>query len=209
MRGFDRGSRCVRTPSECLALAARSIRIWSILDRSLLVVLASPTSLLSVFGSDVAHSPGYRQALIEASIVTNAALRPTRYSKSSSPTSRLKGAAASAFLFSRHARYGHHATATSNGAGLAADSPRSRGICSILATQWFNRNELLHISNSEHGLAEGMGLLIAGTIIEALHWQIWAENRDGAGACVAVQVPSCQIVGDPRHPYARADEVIE
>jgi hypothetical protein len=52
-------------------------------------------------------------------------------------------------------------------------------------------------------------MLIARTIIEALHWRIWSENRDGAGAFVPDQVPSCQIVGDPRHPYARADEVIE
>jgi len=60
-------------PGEYLALAAKhSIR--SILDRSLLVIQASANKLASVFGSDVAHSPGYRQALIEASIVTNAAL---------------------------------------------------------------------------------------------------------------------------------------
>ena len=38
----------------------------------------SANKLVSVFGSDVAHRPGYRQALIEASIVTNAAL--TAYS---------------------------------------------------------------------------------------------------------------------------------
>jgi signal transduction histidine kinase len=59
----------------------------------------------------------------------------------------------------------------------------------VLATQWFNRNELLHISNSEHGLVEGMGMLIARTIIEALHWRIWSENRDGAGASFRIRFP--------------------
>ena len=60
-------------PGDYLTLAAKhSLR--SIMDRSLLVVQASANKLVSVFGSDVAHSPGYRQALIEASIVTNAAL---------------------------------------------------------------------------------------------------------------------------------------
>ena len=60
-------------PSDYLALATKhSLR--SILDRSLLVVQASANKLHSVFGSDVASRPGYRKALIEASIVTNAAL---------------------------------------------------------------------------------------------------------------------------------------
>jgi carbonic anhydrase len=60
-------------PGDYLALAAKhSLR--NILDRSLLVVQASANKLLSVFGSDVARRPGYRQALIEASIITNAAL---------------------------------------------------------------------------------------------------------------------------------------
>jgi carbonic anhydrase len=60
-------------PSEYLNIAAKhSIR--NILDRLLLVVQASASKLLTVFGPDVAHNPGYRQALIEASIVTNAAL---------------------------------------------------------------------------------------------------------------------------------------
>jgi carbonic anhydrase len=60
-------------PSEYLNIAAKhSIR--NILDRLLLVVQASASKLLTVFGPDVAHNPGYRQALSEASIVTNAAL---------------------------------------------------------------------------------------------------------------------------------------
>jgi carbonic anhydrase len=60
-------------PSEYLTIAAKhSIR--NILDRSLLVVQASARKLTAVFGSGVVHRPGYRQALIEASIVTNAAL---------------------------------------------------------------------------------------------------------------------------------------
>lgn len=60
-------------PGDYLALAAKhSIR--SILDRSLIVVQASANRLLSAFGDGVTRNPGYRQALIEASIVTNAAL---------------------------------------------------------------------------------------------------------------------------------------
>jgi carbonic anhydrase len=46
----------------------------SVLDHSLPVVQASANKLLSTFGSDVVRNPGYRQALIEASIITNAAL---------------------------------------------------------------------------------------------------------------------------------------
>ncbi len=60
-------------PGDYLAIAAQhSIR--NILDRSLIVVQASASRLLSAFGPDVTRNPGYRQALIEASIVTNAAL---------------------------------------------------------------------------------------------------------------------------------------
>jgi carbonic anhydrase len=61
------------TPSGYLEIAAKhSIR--NILDRSLLVVQASARKLLSVYGDNIARRPGYRQALIEASIATNAAL---------------------------------------------------------------------------------------------------------------------------------------
>ena len=60
-------------PPDYLTVAAKH-SIWSILDRSLIVVQASANKLLSAFGSDVVHNPGYRQALIEASIVTNALL---------------------------------------------------------------------------------------------------------------------------------------
>lgn len=60
-------------PGDYLAIAAKhSIR--SILDHSLIVVQASASKLLSAFGPGVTRNSGYRQALIEASIVTNAAL---------------------------------------------------------------------------------------------------------------------------------------
>jgi carbonic anhydrase len=60
-------------PSIYLAVAAKhSLR--NILDRSLLVVHASANKLMAMFGSDVAQRPAYRQALIEASVATNAAL---------------------------------------------------------------------------------------------------------------------------------------
>jgi len=60
-------------PGYYLTVAAKhSIR--SILDSSLIVVQGSADKLLSAFGPDVTRNPGYRQALIEASIVTNALL---------------------------------------------------------------------------------------------------------------------------------------
>jgi carbonic anhydrase len=46
----------------------------SILDKVLVVVQASAKRMHEIFGSDVAQYPGYRAALIEASIVVNAAL---------------------------------------------------------------------------------------------------------------------------------------
>jgi len=60
-------------PADYLPLATKhSLR--NILDRLLLVVQTSAKKLLAVFGPDIARCAGYRQALIEASIVTNAAL---------------------------------------------------------------------------------------------------------------------------------------
>ena len=52
--------------------ATHSLR--GILDRMLVVVQASAIRMQEVFGPDVVHYPGYRSALIEASIVVNAAL---------------------------------------------------------------------------------------------------------------------------------------
>jgi carbonic anhydrase len=46
----------------------------SILDRLLLIVQTSARKLHAAFGADVARRPGYRQALIDASTITNAAL---------------------------------------------------------------------------------------------------------------------------------------
>ena len=60
-------------PGDYLALATKhSLR--NILDRLQVVVQATARKMLAVFGSDIARNPGYRQALIEASIATNAAL---------------------------------------------------------------------------------------------------------------------------------------
>ena len=46
----------------------------NILDRMIVVVHASAQKLLEVFGSEITNRPGYRRALIEASVITNAAL---------------------------------------------------------------------------------------------------------------------------------------
>ena len=60
-------------PSSYLALAAqRSLR--NVLDHLLAVVNACATSLKKTFGPDIVLRPGYRKALIEAAIATNAAL---------------------------------------------------------------------------------------------------------------------------------------
>lgn len=60
-------------PSDYLPLVADH-PLRNILDRLLVVVHASARALLGYFGPDTALRPRYRQALIEASIVTNAAL---------------------------------------------------------------------------------------------------------------------------------------
>jgi hypothetical protein len=46
----------------------------SIVDRQLIAVHASARALARAYGSDVMDQPGYREALIEAAITTNAAL---------------------------------------------------------------------------------------------------------------------------------------
>jgi carbonic anhydrase len=60
-------------PADYLPLAT-SHSLRNILDRLLVVVQASARRLSDVFGPDVVRLPGYRQALIETAIVTNAAL---------------------------------------------------------------------------------------------------------------------------------------
>ena len=60
-------------PAGYLPLAANHA-LRSILDRQLIVVQATSRSLVSKFGTDVTRRKRYREALIEASVVTNAAL---------------------------------------------------------------------------------------------------------------------------------------
>lgn len=60
-------------PADYLPLATKhSLR--NVLDGLLVVVQASAKRIQEVFGSDISQHPGYRKALIEASIVANAAL---------------------------------------------------------------------------------------------------------------------------------------
>lgn len=60
-------------PADYLSLATlHSLR--GILDRLLVVVQASARRLAQAFGADVVHRAGYRKALIEAVVITNAAL---------------------------------------------------------------------------------------------------------------------------------------
>jgi carbonic anhydrase len=60
-------------PARYLPLAT-SHSLRNILDRLLVVVQTSAKKLLETFGPDVTRNAGYRNALIELSIVTNAAL---------------------------------------------------------------------------------------------------------------------------------------
>jgi carbonic anhydrase len=53
---------------------ATNEQLRSIVDRQLIAVQASARALARVYGSDVVDRPGYREALIEAAITTNAAL---------------------------------------------------------------------------------------------------------------------------------------
>ena len=53
---------------------ATNEQLRSIVDRHLIVVQASARALARAHGSNVADRPGYREALIEAAITTNAAL---------------------------------------------------------------------------------------------------------------------------------------
>jgi carbonic anhydrase len=61
------------SPSDYLSIVGKpSLR--NILDGLLVVVLASAKTMLRVFGPNIESYPGYRRALIERSIITNAAL---------------------------------------------------------------------------------------------------------------------------------------
>ena len=117
-------------PGDYVAIAAKhSIR--SILDRSLIVVQASANKLVSAFGPGVTNNPGYRQALIEASIVTNTALSAYSVQQEfiTHELPELQAVYGVYVLETREVwapRFGNI-----NGTGLAEASPRSRGICRI------------------------------------------------------------------------------
>ena len=61
------------SPGDYLPLATKH-PLRNLLDRLLVVVHATARKFQQAFGPEVVHRPGYRHALIEASIVTNAAL---------------------------------------------------------------------------------------------------------------------------------------
>src|SRR4029453_462601 len=60
-------------PQSYLDLAAKHA-LRNILDRLLVVVHAAAKKMSAVYGSDVTRRPGYREALIEAAVDSNAAL---------------------------------------------------------------------------------------------------------------------------------------
>jgi carbonic anhydrase len=63
----------VLNPQTYLALAERHA-LRSILDRLLVVVHAAAKKMVAVYGPEVSRRRGYRDALIEAAVVSNAAL---------------------------------------------------------------------------------------------------------------------------------------
>jgi hypothetical protein len=119
-------------PGNYLPLAAKhSLR--NILDRLLLGCKRPQESWLAAFGPDVVLSPGYRKALTEASIVTNAALAAysiqQEFGAAFQPTCRpLK-----AFIFWRLARYEHRCYATPS---LRAGHRRGRNECGEKVNQF-------------------------------------------------------------------------
>jgi carbonic anhydrase len=60
-------------PAQYLALAS-SHSLRNIVDRLLVVVQAAAKQLSDAFGPDITRNPGYRNALVELSVVANAAL---------------------------------------------------------------------------------------------------------------------------------------
>jgi carbonic anhydrase len=60
-------------PANYLPIAT-SFALRSIIDRMLVVIQASAKAMTDILGADVVHRPGYRNALIEVSILMNAAL---------------------------------------------------------------------------------------------------------------------------------------
>lgn len=95
-----------------------------LLDRLLIVVHASARRLASAYGPDVASKPGYRQALIETAIVTNAALASyaVRAALANAPEI---GAAYGVYLIDKHEIWAPRAESTA-WSGLA-EPPRDAG----------------------------------------------------------------------------------
>lgn len=60
-------------PAGYLALAAKHA-IRALVDRLLVIVEASARKMAEVFGADISRHPGYREALIEVAVISNAAL---------------------------------------------------------------------------------------------------------------------------------------
>ena len=60
-------------PAGYLALASKHA-IRALVDRLLVIVEASARKMAEVFGADISRHPGYREALIEVAVVSNAAL---------------------------------------------------------------------------------------------------------------------------------------
>ena len=127
-------------PGDYLPLATKhSLR--NILDRLLLVVQTSARKLLAEFGTDVVLCPGYRKALIEASIVTNAALAD----KNLGSAHQLNCKLFMAFIFLRLARYGYRISAIWKGAGWLRRLETSADL-STLVRRSSNHVVLHHIS---------------------------------------------------------------
>ena len=113
-------------PKTYLSFAAKhSLR--SILDRLLVVVNAAAMRMVAVYGPEVARRPGYREALIEVAVVSNAALAAYTLQQEIGAADRTACAPPMASTCSRTGRSGRRAPAARM-RGTRLSARRLRGV---------------------------------------------------------------------------------
>jgi carbonic anhydrase len=106
------------SPAGYLSLVSSHV-LRSLLDRLLVVVHAAATRMAARFGADVTSRPGYREALIEMSVVTNAALAAYTVEQHLGDTHRGVGAAYGVYLIATREIWAPRAGSAEH-SGLAA-----------------------------------------------------------------------------------------
>ena len=134
-------------PSRYLALAtAHSLR--NILDRLLVVVQASAKSMHEIFGQSITGYPGYRGALIETSIVINAALAAYTVEKElrNSDSSSIRAVYGVYLLGTREVWAPHRGTAMWTG---LADPPNDLAAFAELGNAVIHSNRITSLLKAE------------------------------------------------------------